>query len=303
VNCDSGDVQGSSASQRLCRHAPCIARAGPAYKVAGEWFALDDNGRHEVRMALSIRRTRYVRQLEEVFGQALACDPAALKPVPPVVVILCFTNRSGSNYLAALLASSGKVRNRGEALLPEVLRNWRDELAVASLSAVFNEIIDPSNRGRRIKPTCFKAGANQLAALDDLGYLDGLGARVRYLHIRREDRLGQAISFEIAAQTLAWTSLQDPTTDRVHYDRAAIEARLSGIVRADEGFDEIFARRGVTPCRVVYERLMADTVGEVARIGRELGIGDLAPRFDRVSLERQDDPRKAEFRARFLAGN
>ncbi len=212
------------------------------------------------------------------------------------VVFVCFSNRSGSNYLCEALGSTG-VLNVGEELL-----NWPVVLEAArvgghdTLHATLNAMIAPAVRDGRF---VIKVAPMHLLLLIRAGIMDQVMARATFIHIERADRLAQAISFTLAAQTRAWKSHQ-ATRLEPKFDRAQITSMLGGLTELIHQFDRFFAVNGIVPVGVSYERLVADPAAEVARVGAAIGIPDLGFDPGAIRLARQAGPINDAWRERYL---
>ncbi len=136
-----------------------------------------------------------------------------------------------------------------------------------------------------------RADAPQLAAL--------FGA-ARWIHVRRQDKIAQAVSFWRAKQTGRWHVYADEPEPAPAYDFHAIKACLQEIEMDDRLWDDFFALANIQPVRVTYEDFEADVAADIRRI-----LGDLqrplpATLETEVSLRRQRDAVSHAYRERFL---
>ncbi len=220
-------------------------------------------------------------------------------------LFLCFTNRCGSNYLAAVLAASGALNEAGEFFNADTVLSHAAARGFASLRAYVAALPAlvgvPAVPGRWLAA---KASVDQLMMLTDAAVLEDVRARAKFILMERRDRLGQAISRAIAVQTLQWTTLHPRAVpdEALVYDRASILRHMAAVDGFTAGFYSFFAANGIVPLHLVYEDVVADPAGAVRRVGAWMGLGDLGFDPARVRIGRQSNAVNAAWRARFLAG-
>lgn len=227
----------------------------------------------------------------------LEVAPAAVAGVERLI-LLCFTNRSGSWLLADLLRTSGRIGVAGEALNGDEMARAADRGRLRSFSAfVEHEIAGRAVAGSVV----LKCGLLHLELLGRSGLLELLAERTVFVHIERLDRLGQAISWVIAEQTGQWRSGAAAAAGEPAYSFAAIDAAMGRFAEDNRRFDHFFGRNGLVPRHVTYEALVR--APEAVAAAAVDGLFDLAPRFDmgQVMFARQAGARNAAWRARFLA--
>jgi LPS sulfotransferase NodH len=120
----------------------------------------------------------------------------------------------------------------------------------------------------------------------------------RFVWIRREDTLRQAVSLWKALQTWQWN--RDAPRDHdveLLFSRTAIRHLKLRIDEHNAAWESFFERNcGVEPVKVVYEDFVADYEGEVFRILDELGI-PIPENFaiPQPKMRRQADARSEEW--------
>ena len=124
------------------------------------------------------------------------------------------------------------------------------------------------------------------------------GIPVRWVHIRRNDILRQAVSLIRARQTGAWSSTARARKPP-HFDRDGITSAIDELRRSEVGWSALFAAQGVEPIEVVYEVLAANYQSEVDRVAGELGLP--AAEIPSPPLARQADELSEEWVSRYLA--
>lgn len=124
------------------------------------------------------------------------------------------------------------------------------------------------------------------------------GMPIRWIHVSRDDRLRQAVSFVRAVQTDAWNShMTDGAPPR--YDAQAIAHAVQRLADWEEGWQRHFRVLRATPLTVSYEDLDADYVDQARRVLDHLGMTDEPVPPPR--LARQADELTEEWVARFVA--
>lgn len=202
---------------------------------------------------------------------------------------LCGEARAGTTFLKELLASTGRLGEPVEWFDPV----WQARIGLTDdfIGAMLARTATPNGvYGLKIFSSHAKAAARHQWAtrLPDLSFV----------HIRRDDLLGQAISFARAAQTARFVSDQRER-EPPRYDRRAIDSALIALARGQARWDIWFARRDVTPLRLSYEQVIADPTGAVARIAALVGVGGAQVDFAKVTARRMSDDTSDEWRRRY----
>ncbi|WP_028656279.1 Stf0 family sulfotransferase [Nocardioides sp. J54] len=217
----------------------------------------------------------------------------------PRTWLMASTGRSGSHYLGHLLTETGALGAPLEYLHPTHGKEWCRRLGVET----FEEVLVHLYR-HRTSPTGwwgtkahwpqFRRFAEQPALLDALHF-------ERYVQIRRRDVVAQGISLAIARQTKAWISFQRSDVEP-EYDAGKIRDAIATLERQNALWDDYFAQNGITPLRVEYEDLLADTVGTVNRVLEWFGV-ERQPGAEPLVQppQRQADQVNEDWKARFLS--
>ncbi len=239
---------------------------------------------------------------------------------PARTYVVATTPRSGSTLLCRALWETGRVGAPKEYLNPTQLRDWRarfaplpGRLAVAGLRGPlvaltpalgFDEAALRAHldlvRARRTGPTgWFGLKVHHHHKLRWVGDrpLEALLGPVTWIRLRREDRLGQAISWVRARQTWRWTAERRPWAP-ARYDEAAITRALASLAAADAAWDADLAAS--SPLALTYEELVADLDGAVRRVLAFLGEAPPTTPV-RPALARQADATTETWRARYLS--
>lgn len=239
-----------------------------------------------------------------------------LPPQPGRLYVVASTPRTGSTLLCRALWDTGRAGAPKEYLNPMQLRDWEVRLGTPASRLRHLPLRGPllalvhrwgpdrlaahleRVRARRTSHGWFglKLHHHHLARWG----VEDLLADAVFIHLRREDRVAQAVSWARALQTGQWASHQRPWLPPL-YDRRRIARLLRRIEDGEAGWARLFARHGVVPLRLSYEELVADLPSAVRAVLRHLGLADdvAVPVPD---LGRQADAVSRDWARRFRSG-
>ncbi len=124
---------------------------------------------------------------------------------------------------------------------------------------------------------------------------------LRWVYVRRRDRIRQAVSWLRARQTGAWDDAS-PEESEPQYDAEAIAARLALIERQERGWESYFSEGGLAPLRLDYEEIAEDPVAAARTVLRHVGIqGWEGCEIPRPTRQRQSDTLTEAWVERFRA--
>lgn len=112
-----------------------------------------------------------------------------------------------------------------------------------------------------------------LAPLDDAARLEALLGHVRYVHVRREDHVAQAVSMWRAVQTRAWRAENDDACEPT-YSFAGIDHLVRLLEAHDRAWVDWFARHERQPLEVRYSELAEDPAGVLCRVLAHIDVDD-----------------------------
>lgn len=238
------------------------------------------------------------RRVAAAFSAGLRFEGGAPITDTPLM-LLCFTNRSGSNLLREYLRSTGEIIGMAEMLNPPTVRNQAQKKGFSSLP---DYIAHHAGRAEAGQIFGMKAADWQLAMLLRARVPAMFGGGVKLVQITRTDRLGQAVSHVIADQTKQWTSAHKGERVEPVYDRAAITRHLLAAARQNEAITQMAAIAGLGILQVTYEQITGAPAGVVQQIGGFVGrdLSGWAPP-EAVAIERQANEVNADFIARYRA--
>ena len=238
----------------------------------------------------------------------------------PRTYVIASTPRCGSTLLCHALWSTARVGAPREYLNPAQLRDWTLRLGPGWLlkgpapptsqaltrgplpQTALRRYLD-AIRARRSGPTGWfglKVHHHHLVRWLGEADLEAVLGPIHWIHLRREDRIGQALSWVRARQTGRWAS-HAPGLLPPRYDPHAIRAASDALILAENDWRARWRRAGVRPLlTLTYEELCAAPRACVNRVLRALGEPPVQV-LPAPSLHPQADARTAEWRARYLA--
>lgn len=216
---------------------------------------------------------------------------------PHTGYVLASVARSGSSWFSNILRSTDQLGKPAEFFNPVYL-----ETAFGRVPADRRLWISLLKRHGATANGIYALKAFPMHMTDVMAELDFADALpdLRFVHWRRRDVLGQAISFCRANQTGHWRSINMPSAAPV-YDGQAIHDALRRMVRQNARWEVFFARNGIMPLRLVYEDALADPQAAADEVSRLMSL-DARPRVDaRGDLDVQRDETSDLWRRRFVA--
>lgn len=220
--------------------------------------------------------------------------------------VIWFTARSGSSWLTDIASQTGRLSQPGECFNPAFVPVMAARMNAADPDQYIEILIR-----RRNTQGVFGC---QLTFHDLQATFGGAEPFMRHFRadpcfwLLREDIVLQAVSLAKKQQTRIAHSTQADAAARAaaerdfSYDAAQIKRFVTHLLRAETGTEEIFARYGLQPLRLSYERITAmgaETMVNV--IAHHIGAppipaGQIASGHSKLGTDRN-----AEYAARFRA--
>jgi len=227
--------------------------------------------------------------------------PPIAVEIPPEVlselragILVCTSPRSGSNHLAALMASAGlgnPLEWFGGRRLLELPDYPRDAP---------NQLLRALTDGRSSTGIyAIKIFASQFAQVAKSVNLPASLPNLHYVRLTRGDLLGQAISWTRARQTRKFRSTELRRAPP-RYDGEAIARSLERLLMENLAWDGWFARNGLPFLPLTYEQVQQNPVGSLGAIAQLVGASLSGTDFE-SGLEIQRDRLSEEWRDRFLS--
>jgi LPS sulfotransferase NodH len=187
---------------------------------------------------------------------------------------VCATPRTGSSLLLGLLRSTG-VAGYPEAYFRDPdQRDWATRWQLAG-DFPYRDFVRAAQRAGTTPNGIFGAKlmwgtleevvAKLATGLPDRPALESAFGRLRFIYLRRDDTLAQAVSWSRAEQTGIWQATAREqnagTGPAPTFDRDQIDSLVRTIDEHNRAWQQWFAEAAVDPHRLTYEQLAHDPVG------------------------------------------
>jgi LPS sulfotransferase NodH len=257
---------------------------------------------------------------------------------PERCYLLCTTMRSGSTMLSSGLRDTGVAGAPTEYFAPlvrlpaaQVFALRPDEyrellMAERSRTSVHEFVRDVMQRGTTPNGVfgakihyhhSFSDFQNAVEVLrehlngEEAGNAHAVFSRafpnLRYIWLRREDKVAQAVSLFRAVKTEEFVRLseQGPAAASMRlrsedFDYEAIQKHAIWVSRGDLAWSSFFKSNKIEPLVVKYEELVVSYEETIRQILRFIGIAPEGVRIERTRHERQADAISKEWRERFI---
>jgi len=134
----------------------------------------------------------------------------------------------------------------------------------------------------------------------DLGLLEEVFGPLRFVHLRREDTVAQAVSWARAEQTNYWHA-GDTASRPPHYDPTQIRQLAATVEEHNVAWRTWFAGVGIRPHEVGHEEMIADPAGAVRDVLDFLTLEPAASGGVTSGEHRQADQLNTEWITRYRA--
>lgn len=185
--------------------------------------------------------------------------------------LIFFTGRSGSGWLKDLCEGTGRLGRPGEVFAAAS----RGRLGELTLDAFVAKVVARNTRGG-----VFGAELTHTHLTDTFGSMAGLLGyfpAAAHVFLIREDIVLQSVSGTRKLQTRVGHSVSrralpsDETDALFAYDKKAIKDGIKLRLKTEQNLEADFARHGMSPLRLSYERNIKSPKGALDAIARRLG--------------------------------
>lgn len=241
--------------------------------------------------------------------------------------VICGTPRTGSTMLIDLLAATGAAGAPDSFFRRQSVDDWAKEWGLPPRATPDRQDFDVSylnaaiRAGRNATPIfglrLMRENLEELMAMidavhgalpSDRARFERAFGRTLFIHLRRADKLAQAVSLTRAEQTGLWHVAPDGfEIERLaphrepEYDCERLSQRLSELEGYDAAWNSWFDEQGLEPLRVDYESLAKDPAAALGRICHALGIVAPAAAEVQPRVAKLADATNAEWIRRYKA--
>lgn len=213
-------------------------------------------------------------------------------------VLICFTNRSGSNALAEDLSQIPTCGLGKELMNHQAVVQISGKKGFAHLTDYLHHILANQQCDR----PAVKVSVDQLLFLQASGVLEHCLYNAQAIHIRRRDLLSQAVSFFIASVTKEWTSEHNKKSDPPEFDERQILRILKNVSDANSRFDTTLSLLGLPNTTVFYEDHVNSRRDSLIRLSSFLGMNAVEFTLpEKRKTQRQTSADKIDFTRRIRA--
>lgn len=237
--------------------------------------------------------------------------------------LICTSPRTGSTLLADGLKAFGHAGQPDEYfdVHPENERHWVERLGIGRDAEYFEKIMAAATttngvcslklhwhqievfRAKLATASGHARGNVADASLADL-IRENFG-EVRYLWLRRRNKVAQGVSYYRASATGEWRRYREaaaaavPEPKPAEFDYAEIDRLVRLCAGFDQQWENFFRRNRLRPLVLVYEELVKAYEPTLRGVLRFLGLPDVAGPLVAPRLERQADARSLQWERQY----
>lgn len=214
-----------------------------------------------------------IRRFFEQEGYSLFSEPHTPLKASKVVVV-CFINRSGSNWLCESLHATNLCSHGDEFFNDARLKATCTEHNIRSLDEYIHKLFDPKHQTNGT--VSMKLSWDQLFFLTKERVIPEILQNAEFVYPVRRDMAAQALSLLIAEQTGQWRSdwnsgiNKKPNPDAI--SDAAILRSIDRIAESHAYFLQYFGVFGIHPHMMFYEDLLANPEQQMDQLLVSMGL-------------------------------
>lgn len=240
----------------------------------------------------------HMKEISDYFG-GINFEPADI-PGDIRFVFVCFTNRSGSNFLAELLSSSGYLNTAEENFNAFHVVRISKQYGLKSFQEYFSFLV---NKFQKNNVFCVKTAIPHLELLRVAGILDQIAGQTSFVEIERSDKLAQAISHVIAFETEKYTSKDEgkKSEHEVAFSESKITEVIKAVLRANFQMDTFLSMNCLPSIKITYEMLMKDPAYSMSFVSDFIGYPKLDILVPNVRIKKQASRLNDDWRNQYMS--
>ena len=161
-----------------------------------------------ISFPISAPFTPHETDLLEHFGpDLLTCFDSYQQSISEPVVLVCFINRSGSNFLMEILGNDTQFHVGEEIFDSRFTIAACKDLDIQRYDEYLVQLFAHANSAK--KTLCAKVSWDQLYLLTKIGFIGKVLTNVKFVLVYRQDVIDQAISYFIAQTTGTWKTSKE----------------------------------------------------------------------------------------------
>ncbi|MEP3427309.1 MAG: Stf0 family sulfotransferase [Roseibium sp.] len=241
--------------------------------------------------------------------------------------VICTSPRSGSTLLIKLLAATGVAGNPSSLFHSPTLDGWlnhfdlkpgtsspeRDVLAMIFRAALKEGSRDTGMFGLRLQRHSFDFFVEKLAVIhpdipNDRARIETTFGRTLFIHLTRQDKVAQAVSYMKAEQSGLWHVAPDGkelerigSPNKPSYNGANLKANYDQFTVYDRDWNTWFESQSIQPFRITYDSLSSDPNGILGDVLEKLGLDTGAAEGIVPGTAKLSDANSQEWSTRFRA--
>ena len=239
--------------------------------------------------------------------------------------IICTSPRSGSTLLCSLLTAVGIAGNPKSYfhdcsidewlhyfdLVPDASLSERDTLVKIFKAAITQGSNSNDIFGLRVQRFSFEFLRQKLAVLHpehitDAERFKAVFGNTLYIHLTRQNKVEQSVSYVKATQSGLWHASPDGTElerlsppQELKYDGGEILKQIEEMNAYDQGWTEWFAKEKINPLQIKYETLSENPIKILCMVLEKLGLDSASANEVEISVGKLADQTSEDWVNRF----
>lgn len=234
--------------------------------------------------------------------------------IPTRCYLVCAVQRTGSSFLLETMKSTGVAGAPEEFFLAFEEGDWAKTNGATNRQTFLDLVFARGTGangvfGAKLMWNTFQdpfqtklREMSAYAALTGAEILNTLFNQPKFIWNTRRDKVRQAVSWAIAAQTGVFASHQGPPKKRPRFDFEFIDNLHQLAVSWEAGWDDFFKQAGIQPFKVVYEDFVDDFEATAVALFDYLEIEPPTGfQFEKpTTIQQQATTRNREWAARYV---